>query len=378
LKLIDLETPALLINKTQLELNAERMFTRARELGVQLRPHVKTLKSIEAAEIYAPQPMPVTVSTLREAEAFAAAGYQDILYGVGIAANKLSRAASLIRNGVTLRLFVDSLSAADAVCEAAQSLQLPFHVFIELDVDGHRAGVPPKSNELLTIAAALARCEHVTLCGVASHAGESYNCRSLEEIAAMAEQERALTVEAAEFLAENGHSISHVSVGSTPTALAAQSLEGVTELRAGVYASFDLVMAGLNVCSIDDIALSVLTTVIGHQPARGWIIVDAGWMATSSDRGTASQMVDQGFGLVCDENGILLDDLVLSAANQEQGIITHRQGKALEPVDFPYGTRLRILPVHACATASQHSDYFVVDADAPTQVQAIWKRVNNW
>src|SRR5215831_7006207 len=70
-----------------------------------------------------------------------------------------------------------------------------------------------------------------------------------------------------------------VSVGSTPTALSARHLEGVTEVRAGVYVFFDLVMHNVGVCSLDDIALSVVTTVIGHQPEKGWVIVDAGWMA---------------------------------------------------------------------------------------------------
>ena len=80
-----------------------------------------------------------------------------------------------------------------------------------------------------------------------------------------------------------------VSVGSTPTAHAAEDLTGVTELRAGNYVFFDLVMAGLGVCQLDDLALSVVVTVIGHRPEYGWIITDGGWMATSRDRGTANQ-----------------------------------------------------------------------------------------
>src|SRR5690606_16930690 len=113
---------------------------------------------------------------------------------------------------------------------------------------------------------------------------------------------------------------------STPTAHFAENLEGVTEVRAGVYAFFDLVMAGLGVCTLNDIALSVLATVIGHQHDRGWIMVDAGWMAMSRDRGTASQQIDQGYGVVCDLQGKPFGDLIMTQANQEHGILALRPG----------------------------------------------------
>ena len=146
-----------------------------------------------------------------------------------------------------------------------------------------------------------------------------------------------------------------VSVGSTPTALSAEDLSGVTEVRAGVYVFFDLFMAGVGVCTLDDIALSVLTTVIGHQPDKGWAIVDAGWMAMSRDRGTQSQRIDQGYGVVCSADGVPIDDYVMTGANQEHGIVARRGGGADAAIDkrFPIGTLLRVLPNHACATGAQ-------------------------
>ncbi len=140
-----------------------------------------------------------------------------------------------------------------------------------------------------------------------------------------------------------------MSIGSTPTAHFARSLEGVTEVRAGVFVFFDLVMHGIGVCNVDDIALSVLCTVIGHQREKGWLITDAGWMAMSRDRGTAKQPVDQGYGLVCDIDGKPLADLVMVDANQEHGIVSHRTDPSATPM-LPVGTLLRVLPNHACAT----------------------------
>jgi D-serine deaminase-like pyridoxal phosphate-dependent protein len=212
--------------------------------------------------------------------------------------------------------------------------------------------------------------------GVMTHAGASYDCKSTEAIRAMAEQERAGAVHAASRLRAAGLACPVVSVGSTPTALFAQQLEGVTEVRAGVFVFFDLVMAGLGVCRVDDIALSVLGSVIGHRPDKGWTLVDAGWMAMSRDRGTAGQAVDQGYGLVCDVNGRPLDDLILAGANQEHGIVAHRSGRTDGALHLPVGTQLRILPNHACSTAAQYGSYNVVGPQGA--VTADWPRFNGW
>src|SRR5690606_1818657 len=157
-----------------------------------------------------------------------------------------------------------------------------------------------------------------------------------------AELERAGAVRAAQRLRAADYPAPVVSVGSTPTAHFARSFDGVTEVRAGVYVFFDLVMHGLGVCEQSDIALSVLCSVIGHQQEKGWIITDGGWMAMSRDRGTSGQKVDQGYGVVCDQAGIPLPGLIMQQANQEHGIIVHRDDTSLTPM-LPVGTLLRIL-----------------------------------
>jgi D-serine deaminase-like pyridoxal phosphate-dependent protein len=209
-----------------------------------------------------------------------------------------------------------------------------------------------------------------------THAGDSYNCATTEAIHAMSERERAAVVRCAAQLAQEGLPCPIVSVGSTPTATYATSMEGVTEVRAGVYMFFDLVMAGLGVCSLDDIAVSVLTSVIGQQADKNWIITDAGWMAMSRDRGTSGQRVDQGYGVVCDLAGRPIDDLIVSATNQEHGIIADRNARPVDLERFPVGTLLRILPNHACATAAQHPQYHVI-AGEPV-VEAVWPRFSGW
>jgi D-serine deaminase-like pyridoxal phosphate-dependent protein len=192
----------------------------------------------------------------------------------------------------------------------------------------------------------------------------------------MAEQERAACVEAAERVRAAGLPCAVVSVGSTPTALSAAQLQGVTEVRAGVYVFFDLVMHNIGVCGADDIALSVLTTVIGHQPEKGWAIVDAGWMAMSRDRGTQKQAHDFGYGQVCRTDGTVLPGYVLSGANQEHGILSHEDAPDTDiAARFPIGTQLRILPNHACATGAQYPAYHAL---AENGALATWGRLHGW
>ncbi|WP_233158045.1 alanine racemase [Actinokineospora bangkokensis] len=359
-------TPCAVVDRDIVAANAARLRAHVAGLGVALRPHVKTAKSLDVARLlFDGGTGPVTVSTLAEAEAFADAGFRDVLYAVGIAPDKLGRVTALRERGVDLVVLLDSAAQARAVAAAG----IP--ALIEVDCDGHRGGVLPESAELLAIAQTLGDVR-----GVLTHAGESYYAYTPEALAAAAEEERRVAVRAAERLREAGFAAPVVSVGSTPTAHAATDLSGVTEVRAGNFVFFDLVMAGIGVCSPRDIALSVVTTVIGHRPEKGWVLTDAGWMATSRDRGTAAQPVDQGYGLVADLDGTLIPDLLMSGASQEHGTLTTRAGSGADLPDLPVGTRLRILPNHACATAAQHEAYQVV-AGSRT-VEAVWPRVRGW
>ena len=367
-----IDTPALLLDARKLERNCRRMRSIVHGHGVALRPHVKTAKSVEVTQVALDAPTgAITVSTVREAEYFFDHGFRDILYAVGMAPGKLRRVVDLIKKGAHLSAIVDSVEAASAIARAVASSGVRIPTLIEIDSDGHRAGVQPEEERLLAIAGALGG----SLQGVMTHAGDSYNCESTEAIKRVAERERTAVVRAAQRLREGGQRCDVVSVGSTPTATFAESFDGVTEVRTGVYMFQDLVMAGLGVCAIEDIALSVLGTVIGHQREKGWVITDAGWMALSRDRGTARQKVDQGYGVVCDVAGQPIEGLVVADANQEHGIIARRDGAALDVARFPIGSRVRILPNHACAMAAQHCEYHVLREGQPVEV---WERFNGW
>lgn len=370
------QTPALVLDLDRMTRNLARFESRISTLGVALRPHVKTAKSAEVARrMLGPLSPGITVSTLAEAEYFLDHGFTDQVYAVGIAPGKLARVAELIGHGARLKLVLDHADAARALIDAAGTSPARFEVLLEVDADGKRAGLKPDDPRLVELARQLQR-GGVTVAGVLTHMGGSYSCPGADALAEAAEIERRAAVTAAGHLRSAGIDCAVVSVGSTPTAAFARNLDGVTEVRAGTHVFMDLVMAGLGVCALDDIAISVLTEVIGVRKATGEYLVDAGWTALSADRGTAAQAVDQGYGLVCDMNGRVLDEVIVRAVNQEHGIIARRDGTPLLADRFRIGERLRILPNHACATAAQFDRYELI-GDARLAGQH-WPRMRGW
>lgn len=375
MNLKSIDTPALILDKGIMQANINRMHDKAKALGVTLRPHVKTSKCWEVVRRQLlGKEGPITVSTLKEAEEFALHGVTDMIYAVGIAPQKLPRVAALYEKGVDLKIILDNVASANAVSTFCKTHHYAFKVLIEIDCDGHRSGLRPNDPEIINVAKAIAA--PAILSGVITHAGGSYDVDTEEALIKRAHGERDGICAAKNLLSSAGFKCETVSVGSTPTALYADNLEGVTELRAGVYVFFDLYQAGVGSCQLSDIACSLLVTVIGHQKDKGWIITDGGWMAMSRDRGTANQKIDQGYGLVCDIDGKIISGLWMSGANQEHGIISARDNSAIDWEDFLIGKRLRILPNHACPFAAQHPRYYVVDNSQ--EVLDVWDRFYGW
>jgi len=375
--LLKLETPCLVLDKEKIKKNISYLHKRMEHLGVNLRPHGKTAKNIDIIKMaLAGQPGGITVSTLKEAEYYFSHGIEDIVYAVGIAPVKLDRIASIIKNGAQITVILDSIEQVRFVAAKAQQYGLNIPILIELDCDGHRSGVTLGDSLLVDIGNLLNSEDGVILGGVLTHAGESYQCKSVDDIRALAEVERDMAARSAEILRQNGLPCPIVSVGSTPTANFAEDLTGITEVRAGVFMFYDLVMAGLGVCDVRDIAISVLTSVIGHQKGKGWVITDAGWMALSRDRGSASQKVEQGYGLVCNVEGDPLTDLIVSSTNQEHGIIADHGGKELDRELFGIGSVVRILPNHACTTGAMHDRYYIING--ATEIIDVRHRINGW
>jgi D-serine deaminase-like pyridoxal phosphate-dependent protein len=365
----ELPTPCLLLDLDVLKRNLARMeAAMARHPGVMLRPHLKTAKSAQVADLAAPGKGAITVSTLAEARYFAEHGFLDQVYAVGIVPAKLDQVAALNAQGASVKIITDDLETARAI--AAHPGVLP--TLIEVDVGEGRAGVSVDGTALLAIAAALGP----KLAGVLSHSGHSYAGRSDAQMAEIAEAERAGIVAAATRLREAGHKVAIVSAGASPTAMHARHLEGVTEMRAGVYMMGDLLQGQIGTHPLADIAVTVLGSVIGRYPQRGAVLLDAGALALSKDRSTEGAPRDWKFGRVLDRDGhATLGDALVTRVHQEHGEVRAAEGGAL-PIDrLPVGARVRVVPNHVCLTAAAHDRYHVLEGG---RVVAIWSRINGW
>ncbi|MFZ2295147.1 MAG: alanine racemase, partial [Polaromonas sp.] len=199
-----LETPALLLDEARMARNIARMQAQLQRLGVAFRPHVKTNKSMDVTRRLMSSPIgPITISTLKEAEYFAAHGVRDMLYAVSIAPNKFAHALKLQRSGVRLTLILDSMETAELLAAFAKAHDASFEIMLEIDSDGHRSGLVPDAPELVPIATYLHNAGLVVR-GVMTHAGSSYDCPTLNDVRALAERERAAVVNSAQRLRAAG------------------------------------------------------------------------------------------------------------------------------------------------------------------------------
>lgn len=364
-------TPALVLDRAKLDANIRRMQAHLRPLGIPLRPHLKTAKCVEIARLAtAGEPGGLTVSTLAEARLFHANGFRDLLYAVGIAPAKLPQVAALHAQGCALTVILDHPDTAAAVAAFALAQGVVIPTLIEIDCDGHRGGLAIDDDAIDAAARSLDAVGAFR--GVLTHAGSSYQCDGAAALQRMAERERQAIVAVAQRLEAQGLLCPVRSAGSTPTALFASSGAGLSEMRAGTFVFQDLFMAGVGVCTVEDIALSVLVSVIGVRSDRRGVIIDGGWTALSRDRGTAAQAIDQGYGIVCDADGAPIENVLVTATSQEHGTVARRDGGPVDPADYPIGRLLRILPNHACATAAQHRAYHVVEGD---RIAGTWRRL---
>jgi D-serine deaminase-like pyridoxal phosphate-dependent protein len=371
--LATLDTPRLLLDQARLEANAARLRERAAALGVVFRPHFKTAKSVEVALLsHGGAPGPATVSTMKEAEVLAAAGAsRDLLLAATMIPARLPRAEALLReHGGRLLLVVDSPEMAGLLDAAATA---PSEVLVEVDSGEHRAGVPPE--KALAVARAIHGSRNLRLAGVMTHGGHSYGTDDPARIADIAEDERVAAVSAAEAIRAAGMPVEVVSVGSTPTLLHARHLDGVTDVRAGVSLFWDLAQMSRGMCGWDDLALSVLSTVIGHSRAAGALILDAGALALSKDITANAFAPGTAYGTLADaETGAALP-LHVTIVHQEHGTVPVPDESWF--ANLPVGSRVRVYPNHACLTAAGgYGAYEVLDGAG--QPAGRWSRIDGW
>ena len=372
----DLSTPCLILDKKKLEENCLKAREKCLELNTTLRPHVKTPKSIEVAKIaLGKETGPITVSTLREAEYFASAGFNDILYAVSIIPKKLDRLNYIQQKyNCSIKIVIDSVFVAKEILKFGKTFNSNFEILIEIDCGEGRGGLNFQDENIKEISKVFDECEHSKLIGVMSHAGHSYSTNDKNEIMSISNIERDEALASINTFTKINKKPPVVSIGSTPTMFYASDLKGVSEIRAGIYMFWDLAQASRGICEIKDIAVTVLTSVIGHNYQNNKIIVDAGALALSKDISANKFMQEVGYGLVCNPNtGLPLSDLAISEVHQEHGAINISDTSWFDKL--PIGSLLRVLPNHACLTCAAYENYNVLENET---INDRWNRINGW
>jgi D-serine deaminase-like pyridoxal phosphate-dependent protein len=363
MSLVDIDTPAAIVDLDRLEANIGRMAQFTAQHGVALRPHAKSHKSAAiAARQRAAGATGLTVAKLDEAEAFLDAGFADLfIANEVVGARKWARLVALAQRG-SIAVGVDNLEVARGLAETARQAGTSVDVMIEVDSGLRRAGVLA-GEATLALAEPLAALTGLYLRGIFTHAGHAYGAASPAEVARIGRAEGETLVATAELLRAHGIACPVVSVGSTPTALSAGAVPGVTELRSGNYVFYDRMQVALGSASPGDCALTVLATV-SSCPAADRAVVDTGSKTLALDRGAHGIESMAGYGEDL-ETGYILDHL-----SEEHGVIAVHAGQSAPRV----GQRLRVLPNHACTVANLAECLLGVRGDRVVEILPIIAR----
>jgi len=354
-----IKTPSLIVDFQRMQRNAAKATAKAIALNVNLRPHVKTHRCAEIARIQTKNNFGgIMVSTLSEAHFFASKGFSDITYGIPIERGKFSEALGIAKSIARFAVLTDDAATVEGLNQAAKGENARINVFLKIDVGAHRCGVEPDSKEAFEIPQRIGESSNLDFAGILTHAGQSYSADSPEKLLAVAHHERNKMRELADALRTKGLEVPTVSIGSTPAMSAIDDLEGVTEFRCGNYIFYDAFQATLGSCRFDDCALTVLAAVVHRDPTRRRLVVDAGAVALSKDRGAVNIDPDCGYGRIYDTDGNDLN-LRVGGMSQEHGEIFVDDETTFNRLKV--GDRVRILANHSCLTALQHSHYHILD-----------------
>ncbi len=342
------------------------MAEKSRGNDIPLRPHVKTHQCLEIANLqtgYGAKGL--TVSTIGETSVFVIHGFSDVTLAYPIIPDKFPSLVKLTQKA-HVNVLVDSptiITMLDACCIGAD---IHLNVLVKIDYGHHRCSVEPSKTEALTMAGQIASASHLAFGGILTHAGHAYTAKSKDEIRNIADTEQNVIIEFSEKLQSNGLTLETVSIGSTPTAMAAPKFKKeITEIRPGNYV-FDNSQISLDSCHHTDCALSVLTNVVGVQDSH--MVVDAGATTLSKDTGTTQTLSSWGYGVVLHPNE------TTSSADVKIVNLSHEYGKIAftkpsPPRPFSPGDHLRIIPNHSCHPTNLYDQYNVVDDN---RVIATW------
>lgn len=329
------ETPIGLVDLERVRANARGVASYAAEHGLSWRPHVKTHKSLAVARIQLEAgARGLTVATLREAEVMSTLTPDILLAYPPVGEAKLARLLRLPAP-VDLKVALDSEEVLRGVARAAGAAGREVGVLVEQDVGLGRVGLA-EPGAVARLARMAADLDGVRFRGVLFYPGHIRMAVEDQDAHLGLVAERvAATLDA---LGAVGLRAEIVSGGSTPTLWRSHEVAGLTEIRSGSCIYFDREAVDVGVATPDDIAYTVLATVVSTA-VPGRAVVDAGSKALSKEvRGEGG-----GFGTLLDR-----PDIAVVSLSEEHGVLD-LSGSDWIPV---VGERVRIVPNHVCVSVN--------------------------
>jgi D-serine deaminase-like pyridoxal phosphate-dependent protein len=357
--LASLRTPSVLVDQQKLEQNIERMQSAADARHIRLRPHAKTHKSPDLAQIQiARGAVGICCAKLGEAEVFVDAGIKDIRLPYPLNPANSARLLALL-DRTRLSFIVDHEGVAREWSRILEDAGRTVDVLVKVDVGFHRCGIDPEAADAAAFVARIADLPGLTLRGLLSHAGHAYGAASEAEIAGIAAAEARLLTTLRDRVSDAGVRLDEISVGATPTARFSLLEDGITEVRPGNYVYCDRMQVALGSASWDDCALTVLSRVVS-RPAPDRLILDAGSKTLTTDLARGAGDVS-GFGVVLESLESTQPDhsLLIERLSEEHATVRVRSGESrLKPGDL-----VRIVPNHACVVSNLMDEVWLVSGN---------------
>ena len=348
-----LDTPAMVIDLPLMETNIEKLMGLFRGRNVSVRPHLKTVKSPELAQILLKAgAIGGCVAKVSEAEIMAHAGIEDLLITSEIVgAPKLERLVALVREHPGIKVVVDSPTGVQALNKVMRDAGLHVNVLLDVNVGQNRCGVLP--DEAISLARLIGEMSNIHLIGVQGYEGHLQHIHDAHEREERCRASmRLLTTTAAQFRAMR-FAIDIVTTGGTGTSVICADCEGITEVQPGSFIFMDTDYRNA-LGQVYANALTILSTVIS-RPTPERVVVDAGLKSLSIDSGMAEPMG--------------LPGVTYRPGGDEHGILTWHEDTHVPSDRLDVGERIAFIPSHIDTTINLHDTYY---ACRNGKIEAIW------
>jgi D-serine deaminase-like pyridoxal phosphate-dependent protein len=329
-----IDTPALTVDLHRMEENILRVHRATFDAGLEIRPHVKSHKTPEIAQLQIEAgAVGITCAKIGEAEVMSTGGIDDIFIAYPLVGEtKMRRLVALAKRTPKLSIAVESLEAARQASEAFTSAGMELEVMIEVDAGAGRTGVAPE--EAVTFADQVAEMPALQIVGVMGYASHfAYSRRGEDALIEGAAEEARVIGQIADSLASAGHEMRRISGGSTPAAGRYQLDCGLTEIRSGTYIFYDRNQVDIGSAPMEQVALSVLSTCVS-TPTEERAIIDAGTKGLSQQVGDYSD----GYGWLPEIEGAKVFKI-----NDEHGFVD----VASAARQLTIGEKVRVVPPRA-------------------------------